>query len=576
MMTVSSSSSAGNPEPRAHRTSAERLIEYAAFLAEHDRTPSGELSAPREERSLSKWSSDILYAETRSDKTLRVRRELVALRTPYGSFERNASALEAFVLKAGRRPRKSEEPHLAAWVVGQRMKHRRGELSVDRVERLLAIPGVLSDFTFNRDGAPRRSASERLSEYAEFVATHNRLPRKSSSAPEAERSLEKWTDAILYGETQREEILRVRRELVALRAPYGSFERNASATEAFVLKTGRRPYRSEDPQLTVWLGGQRTKYLRGQLSGDRAERVERLLAIPGALTDVAVSRNAHDQVSRRQRLDEYTAFVAEHGRVPGWSTSADQAELRLSGWANFTLRRQSGSEEGAEIRQSLVALRASVGVHEDGVEGMSNPPRAASVRLSEYADFLTEHNRTPSGASSAPEEERKLNQWAINFLGRDTQNEEILKLRRRLAALREPYELFWRNIPFLEAFVGAHGRTPRKPDDPSLALWLVTQRAKYRKGDLTDDRIERLRRIPGALPASMAGRQELLHQAWESNFGAYAAWVGEKGIPRRRSTGEEYRLAGWLNTQRANERAGRLRPEYVERLLTIPGSLKRD
>ncbi|MCC3299399.1 helicase associated domain-containing protein [Arthrobacter caoxuetaonis] len=66
------------------------------------------------------------------------------------------------------------------------------------------------------------------------------------------------------------------------------------------------------------------------------------------------------------------------------------------------------------------------------------------------------------------------------------------------------------------------------------------------------------------------------NRIWTGVFNDFTAWVDAKGaMPKRRTTdAEEYRLANWLNVQRANHRAGKLHEDYVKRLSTIPGAFQ--
>lgn len=63
---------------------------------------------------------------------------------------------------------------------------------------------------------------------------------------------------------------------------------------------------------------------------------------------------------------------------------------------------------------------------------------------------------------------------------------------------------------------------------------------------------------------------------WTAALDGITSWSETHGrLPRRRTEDpEEYRLANWLNVQRANHRAGKLHPDYVAALEAVPGAFE--
>lgn len=76
--------------------------------------------------------------------------------------------------------------------------------------------------------------------------------------------------------------------------------------------------------------------------------------------------------------------------------------------------------------------------------------------------------------------------------------------------------------------------------------------------------------VPAPVPGSF------LDTKWRRIFAEFTAWVNNHGhLPSRRSSDEdEYRLANWLNVQRANDRKGKLDGDYRDLLDTIRGALR--
>jgi hypothetical protein len=114
------------------------------------------------------------------------------------------------------------------------------------------------------------------------------------------------------------------------------------------------------------------------------------------------------------------------------------------------------------------------------------------------------------------------------------------------------------------ARVPRSGRHSGKPDQ--LANWVQTQRTWYARGSLRADRATRLEVLPGWV-------WDPHEAAWEEGFAKvqeYAAVHGDCIVPHS-VIQDGYRLGSWVNNQRTNYLKGALRPEYAERLESLPG-----
>lgn len=99
----------------------------------------------------------------------------------------------------------------------------------------------------------------------------------------------------------------------------------------------------------------------------------------------------------------------------------------------------------------------------------------------------------------------------------------------------------------------------RWPENPKLGIWVVTQRTRYKKGNLSEEQIERLEEKGFVWDA--------LEAKWEEMFGALVEFKKVQGhcnVPR--SHPEYSKLGRWVNTQRINKKKGTLSPDHIQRL----------
>jgi hypothetical protein len=137
----------------------------------------------------------------------------------------------------------------------------------------------------------------------------------------------------------------------------------------------------------------------------------------------------------------------------------------------------------------------------------------------------------------------------------------------------DPFEDQWNNsYRELESFVRAHGHTlvraSYRPNGVRLARWISKQRAKYRHGQLSKDKVERLESLKGWL-------WDRYEDQWNSSYRELESFVKARGhvrVPRSyRRNG--IRLESWIIIQRANHKRGQLSKDRVKRLESLKGWL---
>lgn len=146
--------------------------------------------------------------------------------------------------------------------------------------------------------------------------------------------------------------------------------------------------------------------------------------------------------------------------------------------------------------------------------------------------------------------------------------------RRRLTAVpgwtfATPLETQWdRTCTALEAFAAREGhcRAARdhEEDGVRLEVWCTQQRARYRRGELPEDRAARLAAIPG-------WSWQPAEDAWDAGYAALQTFAAREGHGRAPKDHREggYPLGAWVGEQR--NRRHDISAERRARLEAIPG-----
>jgi len=160
----------------------------------------------------------------------------------------------------------------------------------------------------------------------------------------------------------------------------------------------------------------------------------------------------------------------------------------------------------------------------------------------------------------------KLNTRIVEIIGRQWDFWYGLTLRYK-ESITNPYTPLW-------TYQIANPNVPhsyRTTEGYQLGGWQSAQRASYRKGKLSRDRIERLEKIGFTWGKSGSfGTTEKQEEPFEKGFREtllYKESTGNPNAPLRYKTAEGFRLGSWQNDQRS--RKGKLFPERIRRLEEI-------
>jgi len=128
------------------------------------------------------------------------------------------------------------------------------------------------------------------------------------------------------------------------------------------------------------------------------------------------------------------------------------------------------------------------------------------------------------------------------------------------------------SLEALHAFAGEHGhlRVPRDlltGHGVQLANWLHAQRTKHIRGRLPSERAAALQAVPG-------WRWNDLDERWQQYFKALQAFADQHGhaaVPGQHTTHEGLKLGSWVSDQRRRQAKGKMTPERVAALDSVPG-----
>ena len=310
-------------------------------------------------------------------------------------------------------------------------------------------------------------------------------------------------------------------------------------------------------QVGAWVTTQRSAYKKGDLP---AERIQRLEALPGWTWNTRSDKWPfwYGQLKK---------YVAEHGHTR-LAALEKYDGLRLGQWvAQQRYHRNKGNLDPARVRL-LEEFPDWIwdAVTDQWEEGFRH--------LQEY---VQQHGDALVSQSFRSADGYKLGQW-VTIQRTVYRNGEMSEDRQaRLEALpawswdpRDSQWDYWYSALEDHVRVNGSARVPRsgrrsgKADQ--LANWVQTQRTWYARGSLRADRATRLEVLPGWV-------WDPHEAAWEEGFAKvqeYAAVHGDCIVPHSVIQGE-YRLGSWINNQRTNYLKGALRPEYAERLESLPG-----
>ena len=403
-------------------------------------------------------------------------------------------------------------------------------------------------------------------------------------------------------------------ELVAYVATNG----NAAVPTSLVLPDGRR--------LGMWASGQRTNRTKGQLSDEKAERLE---SLPGWSWDLKEDEwNGY--------FGELVAYVEEHGTSRVERRHVTSSGLKLGAWVGGTRSYRSRGKLRADRIKRLEGLpfwtwdayesdfedgfaalaawvdqhghtrvpakkkfngivlgtwvskrrseRASGALGQDRIEqleaipGWTWDPKAEVIQewLDALSEYVSEHGHAEVQWDYVNSGGQKLGSWVVHqrVKYREGRLEASISgfVERLPGWVWDPGQEKW-EVAFaeLEAFAGVegHSRPKQKHETPGglqLGTWVANQRQFFKKDKLSPEQVTRLEALPGWVWNTVEAN-------WEEAFAlleAYVAREGHSGVPQGHSE-SGFGLGVWVNKQRGKYRKGKTPPNKATRLLSLEG-----
>ena len=447
----------------------------------------------------------------------------------------------------------SDGYQLGHWVNTQRAFKRRGILSDTRQRRLEQLPGWAWDPHDDR----WEQTFSRLQEFADANG-HSRVPRSN-------KQLGIWVQAqrqkFLKGTLEDER--RQRLESIAgwTWDPFvDQWEEGFSYLAEYARIHGHArvpgPHRVNDFNLGAWVSTQRQQFVKGKLDDERRQRLE---AVAGWTWDPFVDK-----------WEEGFAHLVDYARVNGSAANVPREAFNgflLGAWVSRQRAARGKDQLSAERVQRLESVPGwtwdeIAARWEEGFNGLTK-------YVAEHGTSLVPSSyRSPDGLSLGSWINMQRNAYAAGKLA-DERRERLEQLvdwswNARLQLWEDGYAALCRytemngsaSVPHDGIFEGF-----------TLGGWVTTQRRAYITGKLSEERQERLLRLPGWVWDVKDGQ-------WEAAFTHLLKWVESTGSARMP---QEYvdpadgvRLGNWVTNQRMLRRQGRLSEERQQRLEELP------
>lgn len=307
-------------------------------------------------------------------------------------------------------------------------------------------------------------------------------------------------------------------------------------------------------RLGHWVNGQRTAFVKKQISQERQQRLEEL---PGWTWDT--------------RADQWEIGFAEllqfvhregHAQVPD---EHSEDGFRLGGWVGHQRAVYTRGQISDERQHRLKALPQWTW------DTRADRWEAAFAKLLKFVER--------EGNSIVPvkhvEDEFELGRW-INKQRTAFASQRLSRVRQhRLEALAGwtwiPFDVQWEDaFAKLLQFVQreGHARVPQQhvEGENRLGSWITRQRQVFGDGQLSQERQQRLEALPG-------WTWDALIDQWEAGFAKLLQFVEREGrarVPQQHVEGV-IRLSSWITRQRLVFSNGQLSQERQQRLEALPG-----
>ena len=351
---------------------------------------------------------------------------------------------------------KREGP-LGEWVSQQRTAHKKGKLSDERAQELDAL-----GFLWN----PTPTWDERLDELMKYKVEHG-----DCNVPKSQGPLGKWVATQRFGHKMgklSEERARKLGELGFVWNPQSTlptWDERFDELEDFKAEHGHcKVPRSRGP-LGRWVQTQRHVYKKGKLSEELIRKLD------GLNFNWETTRGT--PITWDERFNELTKYKAEQGdcKVP-------KSQGSLGTWVDTQRQEYRKGKLSDERVQKL------------GDIGFSWATLHWDERFGELTKYKAEH-----GHCNVPQKQGHLGRWVAN----QRTGHKMGKLSEERVRKLEDLGIVWNPTPSwderldeLTKYKAKHGHCNVPQSQGSLGIWVQSQRAAYKKGKLSEERVQKL------------------------------------------------------------------------------------
>ena len=243
------------------------------------------------------------------------------------------------------------------------------------------------------------------------------------------------------------------------------------------------------------------------------------------------------------RYEELTNYKAQNG-----DCNVPTKQGPLGRWVN----NQRQSYKKGKLSQESIDLLESIGFVWDLLD------EAWTTRFDELVDFKNEN-----GDCNVPTNQGPLGEWVCRqrqSYKRENLSRERVDLLESVGFSWEPTDEAWATrFDELVGFKNENGDCNVPKAQGPLGMWVSTQRYYYKKGELSQERLDLLE--------SVGFVWESFDEAWMSRFDELAGFKNENGdcnVPYRHGS-----LGSWVFTQRSCYKNGKMSQERIRLLETI-------
>jgi len=305
---------------------------------------------------------------------------------------------------------------------------------------------------------------------------------------------------------------------------------------------------TENYALGKWVQHQREAYKKDKLNKKRIIRLKEI----GFIWSLSESKKPQSWGDRFQQLVEFKE-VHGHCNVP----QKDPKSRQLGSWVS----NQRRHKKAGVLDQDKIIKLNKVGFVWDSFE----------ISWEKMFETLTtyknvhRHCHVPKRYPENP----SLASWVQNQRHANkngTISEEHIRKLNEIGFIWNPYEVYWEKMyAMLVDFVNEYGHC-KVPfnwhENSQLSRWFFAQRNLKRKGELSQQRIEKLEKLGFDWDPLDTDWNEMYKKLIE-----YKDIYGNCNVPARWSKG--LKLGRWVNVQRQTRKRGKLNEERIEKLNNI-------